>query len=143
MTQTLTGAITAIAAVVAGVNGVKSAPAMPTEQMSDYPFAMTYLTGGNIEVSPIGTRRSLISVAIDLLTPRRDLALDMAILLPFVDSIPAALLAEVSDGGDIFSGNIETFGSIAITFLPGVDFGGVPMIGYRFSMENVKLQVNL
>ena len=141
--KTVVNAITAVAAVVAGVSGIKSAPTYPREQMSESPFAVTYLTNGIMDVGPIGTRKNMVNIAIDLLLVRRDIALDLAILLPFCDSIPLALLAEVSGSGDIFSGNIDTFESVATEFLPSIFYGDVQMLGYRFTMNNVKLQVSL
>ena len=141
--MTVATAVAAIAAVVDGVSGVTLAPTYPRETMNESPFAVTYVVGGEIDAGPIGTRKSLLSIAIDLLIPRRDIALDMETLLPFVDSIPAALLTEVSTSGDIFSGTISTFDFITIEFIPSIDYGGVQMIGYRFLMNNVKLLISL
>ena len=143
MTKTVAGAITAIAAVVDAVSGVTLAPTYPRETMNESPFAVTYLVSGEIDVGPIGSRKMLLNIAVDLLIPRRDIALDMETLLPFVDSIPAALLSEVSTGGDIFSGTIDTFEMLATEFIPSVEYGGVQMIGYRFTMMNVKILVDL
>ena len=136
-------ALAAIAAVVDGVSGITLAPTYPRETMNESPFAVTYVSSGEIDIGPIGTRKSLENIAIDVLVVRRDVALDMETLTPFLDSIPAALLAEVSTGGDIFSGTISTFESISIEFLPFIDYGAVQMIGYRFMMNNVKILISL
>jgi len=143
MTKTHAAAIAAIAAVVDSVSGITLAPTYPRETMNETPFAVTYVTNGEIDAGPIGTRKSLTNIAIDVLIIRRDIALDMETLTPFIDSVPAALLTEISTGGDIFSGTIDTFESISIEFLPQIDYGGVQMIGYRFLMNNVKILVSL
>jgi len=141
--MTVATAVAAIAAVVDGVSGVTLAPTYPRETMNESPFAVTYVITGEIDIGPIGTRKSLLSIAIDLLIPRRDIALDMETLLPFVDSIPNALLSEVSTGGDVFSGTISTFEFLSIEFIPQADYGGAQHIGYRFLMNNVKLLISL
>ena len=141
--MTITTALTAISGTVAGVSGIKRAPDNPMENINEYPFALIYVMDGTLNIGPVGTKKSLLNIAIDLLTPRRDISLDMAILTPYLDSIPLALVSEVSPGGDVFSGNINTFGSIHLEFLPMYDYAGAQMIGYRFIMEDVKLLVNL
>jgi len=141
--MTVAATVAAIAAVVDSVSGVTLAPTYPRETMNESPFAVTYVVGGEVDAGPIGSRKSLLSIAIDLLIIRRDIALDMEALLPFVDSIPNALLSEISTGGDIFSGTISTYDYITIEFIPSIDYGGVQMIGYRFLMNNVKLLVSI
>lgn len=136
--MTVASALTAIASVVAGVSGIRSAPANPTEQANADPYAAIYVAGGNMTAGVIGSKYGLFTVAIDVLKVRKDLPRDLATLNPFLDSVPAALLAEVSSGGDMFSGNIVTFGGVEIEFLPDVNYAGVEMIGYRFMMVNVK-----
>jgi hypothetical protein len=141
--MTIASALTAIAATVAGVSGVKRAPDNPAENINEYPFALIYVMDGNINIGPVGTKKSLLSISIDLLTVRRDISLDMAILTPYLDSIPLALVGEVSIGGDLFSGTINTFGNLKLEFLPFYPYAGAEMIGYRFVMEDVKLLLNL
>jgi hypothetical protein len=141
--MTITSALTAIAAVVAGVSGIKRAPDNPMENINEYPFALIYVMDGAINIGPIGTKKSLINIAIDLLTVRRDISLDMAILTPYLDSLALALVSELSTGGDQFTNTISTFGVLRLEFLPIYPYAGAEMIGYRFVMEDVKLLLNL
>ena len=141
--KTVVGAVTAVAAVVGGVSGISSAPTYPFETMNESPFAVTYPMNGGINIGPVGSRKNLLNIAIDVLIPRRDLAADLEVLEPFLDTIPAALLAELSYSGDIFSAAIDTLESIAFEFLPEMNYGGVQMIGYRFILQNVKLLVSV
>lgn len=140
--MTYVAAKTQIAAVVAGVTGIHQAPTNPNETQNDYPFCAIYLASGNLGAGPIGTRKSLYNVVIDLLTRRINLPDDLALLDPFIDSIPAALIAEVSATGDKFSNTISTFDEITMTFIPSVDYAGVQMIGYHFVLNNVKILSN-
>jgi hypothetical protein len=143
MTEELVNVITQVADVVSRVQGIRQAPVNPNETQNVSPFAVTYLFSGRINVGPIGTRKNLHQIAVDLFVERTDLARNIAALNPFIDSLPFALLSEVSDGGSLFNSTIQTFDGISTTFLPSVDYGGKQMIGYRFVLENVKVLVNL
>ena len=142
MTQAFEDALTQIAIVVSSVNGIHQAPAHPTETFNDFPFAAIYLTTGNLGVGAIGTRKSLYNIAIDVLTRRINLPDDLALLNPFLDTIPEALLAEVSGNGNRFESTISTFDEITMQFIPMTKYAEVEMIGYRFIMNNVKILVN-
>jgi len=140
--MTFVAAKTQIALVVAGVTGIAQAPTNPNETQNIFPVAAIYLSSGNLGAGAIGTRKSLYNVVIDVLTNRIDLAHDLTILDAFIDTIPAALLAEISDGGDRFSNTISTFDQITMQFLPTVDYAGVQLIGYRFILNNAKILSN-
>lgn len=132
---------TQLASVVANVSGIRQSPTNPNETQNDYPFAAIYLMRANTGKGSVGTGKALYTIAIDVLTPRLDLANDLAILDPFIDSIPLALTNEVSDNGDRFSGTISTFEDIDISYIV-TDYNGVPVRGYRFQMNNVKILTN-
>lgn len=142
MTTNFVNAKTQIAYVISNVPGIHQAPVNPMETMNDYPFAAIYVATGNLGAGAIGTRKSLYNIAIDVLTPRLDLNRDLEILDPFIDSIPDALVAEVSGSGNRFSQTISTFTEITIQFIPMVNYAGVQMIGYRFVMVDVKILHN-
>ena len=135
-------ALDAIVSVVSGVSGIRQAPVNPTEGANVYPFAMSYVMNGRLVNGAIGTRKHLVNIAIELLTARKDLARDMALISPYIDSISSALLAEVSDGGTQFSGTISAFEAIDYEVLNSYVYGTVEMIGYRFIMTNVKILEN-
>jgi hypothetical protein len=143
MTQTIAGAVTAVAAVIGGISGIEAAPATPPENTGLTLFAVTYLSSSEVNIGPIGTRKHLASISVDLVKVRRDLSLDIATLLPYTDSIPQAMLQEFTDAGDRFSNTMETFEKLTIEFMPIYEYQKVQMIGYRFTMENVKLLINL
>lgn len=142
MTQPIKDALAAIVTVVSGVSGIAQAPTNPNETQNAFPFAVTYYTRGSLAAVPVGTKKDLFDVAIDVLTKKIFLPNDLATLIPFLDTVSAALIAEVSDTGDQFGGKITTFDSVQISFIPLLDYAGVPMIGYRFMMTNVKILVN-
>ena len=135
-------ALDAIVSVVSGVSGIRQAPVNPTEGANVYPFAMCYVINGRLVNGAIGTRKHLVNVAVELLTARKDLARDMALISPYIDSISSALLAEVSDSGTRFAGTVSAFESIDYELLQDFLYAGVQMIGYRFTMTNVKILEN-
>lgn len=142
MTSEFVNAKTQIMLVVSNVSGIKQAPVNPGETQNDYPFAVGYMATGNLVAGAIGTRKSLYNIAIDLLTRRINLPDDLALLDPFVDSIPLALISEVSGDGNRFNQTISTFEQITMQFIPMVKYAEVECIGYRFVMNDVKILSN-
>lgn len=141
--MTVTTALTAIAGVVAGVSGIRSAPANPTEQASAEPYAAVYVSNGNVTAGVMGSKFSLFTISVDVLKARKDLPRDLAVITPFLDTVPAALLGQISGSGGLFSNTIITFASIQIDFLPSVKYADIEMIGYRFAMMGVKFLIAL
>lgn len=143
MTQPIENVLLQVSTVVGKVAGIMGAPQYPPETITYDPFAITFLMGGEAGGGAVGTKRDLLNVSVDLFVPRRVLDQDMAVLIPLIDPIVAALLGEIAVGGGKFAGAIDTFEKIAISYLPRVDYAGVEMTGYRFQMLNVKVLVNL
>lgn len=122
-------------------------PINPTSVQSYSTFAITYPFSGSFDASPVGTRKGLHNIAIDALTKEIDIARATATMKPLIDTIPTALIQEVSydsDGnpGDCFNASINTFARVSYSWLQS-DYGGVPVIGYHFLMEDVKIITNL
>ena len=133
-------ALDAIVSVVSAVSGIRQAPTNPTDNPSAYPFAICYPMDGVLVNGAMGTRKFLVNIAIDVYTAKKDMARDMALITPFIDTIAAALLAEVSDSGDRFGGLISAIGDISFELLGDPPpYAGVQVIGYRFMMTNVKI----
>lgn len=143
MTQPIESAITQIAAVVGAVSGIRQAPTFPNETQNVDPFAVTYFLDGQINAGPIGTKRDLINIRVDVLIPKVDLARDMATLTPLVDTVSLVLIGEVSGSGQRFGNTISTFDTLRISFMSDVDYAGVPMRGYSFTLENVKILISM
>ena len=130
-----------IAAVVGGVTGIRYASDTPPENNNTWPIAVVFPLSGNQAAGPIGTRRGLHNIVIDVLIAKQQSTLPrrLEFLVPLLDSIPAALLAEVTDSGDRFSSTIDTFAQINYQWIPITDYTGTPCEGYRFTMTDVKI----
>lgn len=143
MTQDYTTLVTEVAEVVAAVSGITSAPANPAENLDRGVFALTYLMTSTTEISETGTKMHLSTVAVDILTPRSDLDRNIALILPIVDLVDAALITEVTTTSRFFDNSIDTFENLRWEFLPSYMYSGVECIGYRVMLENVKQKINL
>lgn len=140
--QATNAVVLAVATVVRAVPGIAQAFDYPPDQASYSPFTVTYVSDGDLAAGPQGTRRDLWNISTDLLLPYT-MKLEDAIeaLTPFLDLIPQAFLAEVSGAGARFGGTITTFTNTHISYIPKVDYGGVDMRGYQFTMQGVKILV--
>lgn len=143
MAQALESALTQINTVVAGVTGIRQSHNYAPENPSAWPAAVIFPQSGSVNASPQGARRSLHNINIDLLVPEQssNLARQLELLYPFLDTIPAAFLAQISDNGGQFGGTILTFSEVSYTFIV-VNYAAVPCRGYRFTLRDVKIIVN-
>lgn len=137
---TLQDAITQAAALVAGLTGIKGAPANPTEQISQFPFCQVYPGEGTASFGVIGERLNLDTIIIELHVARKDLPRDVAAALPYVDTIPNVLMDGVLD--DKWSATIDTFENVTWTF-GALNWAGQETLGFRFSVNGVKRRVNI
>jgi hypothetical protein len=133
MTERIESAVAAVVTAVDTVTGIVQVPVNPPDTVNVATFAVVYAQSGTINNGVIGAKKALHNISVDLLTKRTDLARDMARIKPFVDTIPAALLADPT-----FGGTLQTFESITYELITP-DYGGVPVIGYKFTMNNVKI----
>jgi hypothetical protein len=140
MTHNITNAIPEIAEVIVAVTGINAPQGVPRENVSEFPMAMVYIFDGIVSSPSYGTMMDLDNIAIDILTPRRDIAEDLPVLHAILDACKKALWSEIAlDTGGRFDSSIDTFQDIAISFLPDYVYAGVEMIGYRLVMQQVKL----
>lgn len=143
MTQDFTTAVTEIAEVVAGVAGINAAPATPDENINERVFALTYLMSSVTEISETGTKQHLSNIHVDILTPLENVGRNIAALLPIVDLVDAALIAEITTVSAFFDGSIDTYAKLRWEFLPFYPYSGKDCIGYRAILEDVKQKINL
>lgn len=143
MTQTLEGAVTEVAEVIAAISGMGAAPATPQENINERIFALTYLMTSATDIGPTGTMMHLVSIASDILTPHTNLAQNIAALLPILDLAVTACMTEITTIARFFDQSIDTFATLRVEFLPFYPYSGTDCVGYRVLLENVKLMVDL
>src|SRR5574339_958952 len=126
MTQALENACEKIVGVLRNVSGIQNVPLNPPSVMSYSTFGLVYPYTGAINVGPIGSRKALHNISIDILSKDVDIARTIKALKQLIDTVSDALLSEVSDGGSQFTGSIETFARLTYSWIPLTDYGGVP-----------------
>jgi hypothetical protein len=148
MTQPIEDAISQIVTVVQAVTGITQVPVNPPETVNVATFALVYAEKGKVGISmmgetsigTIGNRGSFHNIAIDVLTTRTDIAQNLAFMKPFIDTVPAAILAQAGPNGSMFSGKITTFGVIDYEWF-NPKYAGVQYTGYHFVMNDVKILI--
>ena len=135
---TLQDAIEHIAHVIGGIDGIRSAPAYPEEQLNVFPFAVVYPGEGEASISA-GVRLNLDTIIVELHVARKDLPRDVEKALPYVDSIPNEILDEVHT---YWGRTIDTIESITWTF-GALNWGGQETLGFRFTINGIKRRVNI
>lgn len=142
MAEAIETAVEEIVNVLRTVSGLRNVPINPPETMSYEVFAVVYPFSGTFDIGPIGTRKGLHQISVDILTKRIDIAKSIAILKPLLDTVSYALISQVSTGGSIFNNSIDTYSSLTYNWL-STDYAGVPVVGYHMTMIDVKIMVNL
>ncbi len=141
--QTLRGALSAVASVVANVSGVNSSPSYALFNINERIFSLNYVMTSEAEISEIGTKQHLAVISCDLLTPLIGMTDEIDTMLGIADSASTALIQEASSGGDMFSDAMMTFSFCRIEFIPFYPYNNIPHIGYRIMLEGVKLKLDL
>lgn len=150
MAEATEGAIAEIINVLRTVSGIENVPLNPPSVMSYDTFGLVYPGSGRFNFgSPTGTRKGLHTISVDVLTKEIDVAMCIAKMKPLIDTVAMALGREVSydsDGnpGGQFRNTMETFeGPEYQMVLTPADYGGVPVVGIHFVLNNVKILTNL
>jgi len=151
MTQPLDACINQVVAVLRTVSPFthsNQVPINPTSIQSYSDFVLVYPSTGTFTVNPLGTKKALHNISVDAFTKNMDPARAISTIKPWIDTISTALIQEVSydsdsNPGGQFGNTIETFVSVDYSFITQADYGGVPVIGYHFTMNEVKILVNL
>jgi len=134
----LSAVIAQVATTLAGVSGIRKAPVNPEEQMNVFPFAVVYPLEGVSTFGTPGERLALDSIVIEVHVARKDLPRDVATSLPFADSVPAALMSDMT--ATQWAGTIDTYEAINWTFT-ALGWGGIETLGFRFTISGIKRRI--
>jgi hypothetical protein len=126
---------------VATLTGIRKAPSQPPEQMNAFPFAISYPSSGTWRMAPAGSKTGLHNIAIEIHVMRKDLPRDFDKAMDYSDILPNLLFLKLKDDNK-WNFTIDTFGAISYTFGP-LGYGGVDTLGFRFIVEEVKVQSNV
>ena len=148
MTEAVDNACNEIVAILRNVPGIQNVPINPPSVMSYATFGLVYPFTGYFDAAPAGTNEGVHNIAIDILTKDIDIAKSLKTLKPLIDTVSLAFIRQVaydSNGnpGQAFNNSIETFIRLSYMWIPLTDYGGVPVVGFRFLMEGAKIHTNL
>ncbi len=146
--QPLENACMEVVEVLRNTGAFGQVPLNPPSMISYSEFALVYPSSGNMQIGEVGTRMNLHNIAIDILTKNTDLQRAISRIMPIIDIVGHACEFQVSydsDGnvGGQFNNSMDTFDRFTYSYIPLVDYGGVPVIGYHCVLENVKIRTNL
>lgn len=131
--MTRVAVVQAIQDVVGALAGIREAPDYPPEQINAPLQAVCYAANGTFREASLAAPGCYEvkpqTYVLLLYLPLKDLPRDMERLLPYVDSIPVALLATKT-----LSGAVTAINDIRYTFVSG-EWGGILMRGYRFEID--------
>lgn len=129
-----------IADQVEAISGIKGASDYLPEQLPSvenwvviYPGETRFIGG-----SPSGYMTALYSVIVELHTPRKVLPKSIKKVIAYFDSIPNALYDDLYDTK--LGGTASTFGDIVSTGLISMNYAGIDTIGFRYTINGVKIQ---
>lgn len=134
---TVLSAVKGLAAIVRAVSGVRAAPDYPPDQMSEYPFAVTMARAGRFDFGVAGESKGLHDLVVQLHIARKDLPVDVQAAMGYSDSVPLAIMGDVTLGG-----NVSTFQRISYEF-GEMEYAGVQTVGFRWVIEGCKLRSNI
>ncbi|MCK9600783.1 MAG: hypothetical protein M0R06_17210 [Sphaerochaeta sp.] len=132
---TLASACNAIQIAAGGVSGIKYAPEQPPETPEDFPFVVTYPETFTGTINTMEDFRMLYNITVELHISRQDLPVDVARLLAYAESFPNVIFKALKTNAIAASGITGTFGAL--------EWGGIETIGYRWTVQNVKVITNI
>lgn len=123
-----------IMAQVAEIDGIRSVYECPPEEVGPTPVAVAYPESGMTTTEFHNEKLDLVSVVVEVMVPRNDLAKDVAKVVAFHDSVLNALVKDPK-----FDGAADTFDYIEWTFGP-LAWGEIEMVGYKFIIRGIKIR---
>lgn len=134
-------AIEGVIDLVGAVTGIRYAPDEPPDSVSVYPFVTAFPGPGTHEYtagSATYERLTLFTIVVQLHVARRDLERDYRELIPYADSIPNAIMSDLT-----FGGTVQTFGIIETDGLVPLRWGETDTLGYEYRITDVKIRTSV
>lgn len=135
--MSLKSLLTQITNQVGSISGIRSARDLPPEEMPEAPFAVAYPVDGQSKDGTPGSKTELVSIAVEVMVPRKDLPRDVDRIVTYHDDLLNALM---SDG--TFGGLADTYDFIEWTFGP-LAYGTQDTVGYKFIIRGIKIRSNI
>lgn len=134
-------AIEGVIDLIGAVTGIRYAPDEPPDSVTVWPFITAFPGPGTHEYtagSSSQERLTLMTIVVQLHVARQDLARDYRELIPYADSIPNAIMSDLT-----FGGTVQTFGVIETDGLVPLAWGEQATLGYEFRITDVKIRTTV
>ena len=131
--MSLDSCIGAVATKLAGLTGIKEAPAYAKDDMNMYPFAVVYPATGELALQSYNWGKAFHTLAIEIHFNPAVVKLALKQAYPFVEAVQDLFIADPQ-----ISNTVSTVQSLTYVFTDLV-WSGQFSIGYRFLLT-VKLQ---
>ncbi len=132
---TLEDIIKAIQGTVRKVDGMRSAPDEIQDSANVFPFGSCEPNSGKYIQESAGFDTVLHTVILNIVVARQDAARSYQEIIPYVDRVALALLADTTLGGVV-----QTFGDLSYVWA-SFEYGKTVCVGWRFTISNIKVQV--
>jgi len=132
MAEEVYSAIKRVQIIVRGIAGIKLAPEDPTEALSEFPAAFTYMNAARNVSDSWGDMRTDATLVCDVITPRSNLPINTQTLMPYVDSVTNALREDWIDNH--WGSTITELREIRCR-LVNMEVNKVLMLGLRFEID--------
>lgn len=132
--MTLPNALANIQTLVLGIGGIRSAPNKVTEGANVFPFAVSYMRSGRLELPGAGYGRHFHIIYTEIHVARQILPKAISLATSFIEPFFAAVIADPNLGGSVqeIIGVRYTFGRL--------EWSGMETLGMRFELD-VKLNI--
>lgn len=128
--STIQEIVAAVQTVVGGITGIRQAPAEPPDSMAAFPFAVCMPHRGHYQQDTPGCGiAGEHIIRLEIHTGRKNARTDYLAIIPYVDSVPAALLANTDLSGTVYVNEAITYEFGPLTW------NGLPTIGWRFDLH--------
>ena len=129
-----------LAATIGAVTDMHKRRALeyPPDQIAQETAIIRLAPGGEWYVESAGSYRSLHNLIIEIYRPFKDLARDIEALMAYADSVPLAILADVTLGG-----SCDTYERLVPNGVTISSYAGVSMVLISWTLENIKIRGTL
>ena len=139
MATTLQGFIDELIPVIRAVSDINFVPDDPSATIPNFPAAVVYADSGRASVGPPEVVTYWHNITVACVTNLLDLPHAHRILTPKIETVIEAIYSAFYT--NTFT-SLENIASIDYTFQP-ITWGGVDMIGFFITMQEVKMQRNI
>ena len=139
MATTLQTFIDELIPVIRAVSDINFVPDDAPDTIATFPAGVVYPDSGRMALGPPEVTTYHHNIVVAIMTPLVDLAHASRILTPKLEPVVEAIYTAFTN--NTFT-TLENIASMSYTFQP-VEWGGISLVGFFITLEEVKVQRNL